>query len=91
MNYEQIRWFQRRIKRDNGIGFTIKDFRHTAVTNCKDSGISIEIYHKWFGWSSLRMAKIVYTHETELDIQKSHEWAKTFTICATGKGTREEY
>jgi len=27
MSYEQIRWFQRRIKRDNRIDFTIKDFQ----------------------------------------------------------------
>ena len=48
-------------------------------------------YHKWFGWSSLRMAKQVYTHETVLDIKKSEEAAKTFRICATSSGKREGY
>jgi len=91
MHYEQIRQFQRRIKLEKEIDFTLKDFRHTCATNCKESGIPIEVFHKWFGWSSLRMAKQVYTHETELDIEKGEEYSKTFSVCATTSGIREGY
>jgi len=77
-NYATIYKFHKEIKQKTGIRFTLKDYRHTCATNCKDAGIPIEVYHHWFGWSDDSMARKVYTHETDYDKKLSQKWASKF-------------
>jgi len=79
-NYKQIYIIKTRISQKTGIKFTLKDLRHTCSTNCKDSGIPLSVYYKWFGWSSERMARKVYNHETESDFRIAQEWAQKFHL-----------
>lgn len=63
----------------SNVNFTVKDFRHTCATKCKDLGFPVEVYHPWFGWADETMAKKVYAvHKTEADSIKAHEWASKF-------------
>lgn len=77
-NIQQIRYFCNKISKRVGIKFTLKDFRHTCATNFKDAGIPIDVYYRWFGWTDDKMARKVYTHETDYEMQTSHEWAEKF-------------
>jgi len=78
LTINQIRTFYKRIKAETKISFTMKDTRHTFATACKDAGIPVEVYHKWFGWSDDSMARRVYTHRTEKDKEVAQVWAKKF-------------
>jgi integrase len=73
-----IRNFHKPIKAKTKIKFTLKDYRHTFATNCKDNGIPSSVYFRWFGWSDDTMARKVYTHQTGYEMQVSQEWASKF-------------
>ncbi|MDR0850240.1 MAG: site-specific integrase [Christensenellaceae bacterium] len=74
-----IRNFFKLIKEKSQIKFTLKDLRHTCVTNCKDNGIPISVYFRWFGWSDDTMARKVYTHVTDFERSESQKWASKFS------------
>jgi len=74
-----IRNFHKPIKEKSKVNFTLKDYRHTCATNFKDAGIPSSVYFRWFGWSDDTMARKVYTHQTNYEMQLSQEWASKFS------------
>jgi len=74
-----IRVFHRAIKEKSKVKYTLKDYRHTFATNCKDNGIPSSVYFRWFGWSDDTMARKIYTHVTDYERQQAQEWASKFS------------
>ncbi len=52
----------RRFKRKHGFNFRLHDLRHTFVTRCIESGISIFTVSKWLGHTNINTTANIYAH-----------------------------
>ena len=68
-----------RYMRNNQIGYTVHDLRHTYATRARQAGVDVEVLQKLLGHTQVSTTLDIYTHVSEDDIIKAA--AKISSIC----------